>query len=196
MRGADHLAQRRLRHPVDGRTVVGDVERGGLRVVHVPEDDGIDIDRHRVAGERLLGVEPGGLDALVDDGGDGVDDRNDHEQPRPFHARQFAGAQDDEALPVVGHLEREQHEYGDDDESDARRLKMGQEQQRADEGENDGDERGDGIHGPRPPYRKYGVALPALCARARPQDSLSDDAGQAGAFSRKCGNRSDSSEPW
>jgi len=45
--------------------------------VHVPEDDGIDIDRHRVTGERLLGVELRGLDTLVDDGGDGVDDRDD-----------------------------------------------------------------------------------------------------------------------
>ena len=73
VRGADHFAQGRLRHPVDGQAIVGDVERGALRVVHMPEDDGVDIDRHGVAGERLLGVELRGLDALVDDGGDGVD---------------------------------------------------------------------------------------------------------------------------
>ena len=47
-----------------------------------------------------------GLNALVDDGYDVVDDRNDQEESRPFNTAQFSGAQDDEFLPGVGHLQR------------------------------------------------------------------------------------------
>ena len=127
--------------------IVGDVERGALRVVHVPEHDGVDIDRHGVARERLLGVEAGGLDALVNNGGDGVDDRDDHEQAGPFDAGQFAGAQDDETLPVVGHLEREGDEDGDEADDNAGHLQAADKEKAADGGEHNGDERGDGIHG-------------------------------------------------
>ena len=106
----------------------------------MPENDGVDIDRHGVAGERLLGVEPGGLDALVDHRSDGIDDRNDKEQPRPFHARQLAEAQDHEAFPVVGHLEREQREDGENGKAKPGQLHVRGKQQRADDGENDGEQ--------------------------------------------------------
>lgn len=36
-----------------------DGQRGSLRVVHMPENDGVDIDRNRVLGQRLLGIESG-----------------------------------------------------------------------------------------------------------------------------------------
>ena len=43
---------------------------------------------------------------------DAVDDRDDDEQARPLDALQLAGAQDDELLPVVGHLQRQRDQDG------------------------------------------------------------------------------------
>ncbi len=46
------------------------------------------------------------VNTLVNDGHDLVDDRrNDQEKSGPFHSAQFAGAQDDEFLPGVRHLQ-------------------------------------------------------------------------------------------
>ena len=115
--------------------------------MHVPEDDGIDVDRHGVAGERLLGIELRGLDALVDDGGDAVDDRDDEEQAGTLDARQLAGAQDDEALPVVGHLQRQSGQHRKNAEADADGRKVRQPCERGQAGENDDDQQSDGIHG-------------------------------------------------
>jgi hypothetical protein len=43
-----------------------------LRVMYVPEDDGVDVDGHRVFRERPLGIKGSGLDAFVDDGDDAL----------------------------------------------------------------------------------------------------------------------------
>jgi len=83
-----------------------------------PEDDGIHVHRYGVLCQGLLGAERGRLNTLVNDGHDVVDRRNDQEQPRRLDAAQFAGAQDDEFLPGVRHLQgggdddREEHKDG------------------------------------------------------------------------------------
>ncbi len=115
-RGADHLAQRGLGDPVDGFAVVGDGEGRGLGVVHFPEDDRIDIDRDGVLGQGLLGHDRGGLDPLVDDRHHVVDDREDDEQSGPLDPMEVAGPQDHEALPGVGHLQREGDDHGQQEE--------------------------------------------------------------------------------
>src|SRR5690242_3834685 len=78
----------------------------------VPENDRVDVDRHGVLGQGLLGIERSGLDALVDDGRHIVDDREDQEETRPFNTLELAGPQDDELLPGVGHFERERDDDG------------------------------------------------------------------------------------
>jgi hypothetical protein len=40
--------------------------------MYVPEDDGVDVDGHRVFRERPLGIKGSGLDAFVDDGDDAL----------------------------------------------------------------------------------------------------------------------------
>ena len=62
------------------RAVVGDLQRRALGVVDLPEHHGVHVHRHGVLGERLFGVELGGLDALVEPVDHLVDDRHDHEQ--------------------------------------------------------------------------------------------------------------------
>ena len=65
-RAADDVAQRRLRGPADGPAVVLHFERRLLRVVHHPEQHGVDVDGHRVGGERLLRGETRRDGALID----------------------------------------------------------------------------------------------------------------------------------
>jgi hypothetical protein len=54
--------------------------------MYVPEDDDVDVDRHRVFRERPLGIKGSGLDASVDDGDDAVHHRDDYEESSPFNA--------------------------------------------------------------------------------------------------------------
>jgi hypothetical protein len=115
-RHADHLAQRRLGDPVDRLAVVRDGQRSFLGIVHVPEDDGVDVDRDRVPGQRLFRVEGRRLDAHVDDGDHVVDDGHDGEQAGTLDAVQFPQPQYDEFLPRVRHLQRERDQHGQDDE--------------------------------------------------------------------------------
>ena len=61
-----------------------------------------------------LGTKRRGLNALIDNRDNVVDDRNDKEKARPFDAAQFSRAKDDEFFPGVGHLQR----GGDDDRND------------------------------------------------------------------------------
>jgi hypothetical protein len=105
--GADHFTERGLRNTVDGLPVVGDLQYRLSRIMDVPENDRVDVDRHSVLGQGLLGVEGGGLYALVDDSRDVVDDRDDQEEPGSFHTLELAGSEDDKISPGVGHLERE-----------------------------------------------------------------------------------------
>jgi hypothetical protein len=111
--GADHFTERGLRDPVNSLPVVGDLQRRLARVMDVPENDRVDVDRDGVLGQCLLSIEGGGLDALVNHCGYVVDNREDHEETRPFNTLELTGPQDDKLLPGVGHLEREP----DDDRS-------------------------------------------------------------------------------
>ena len=63
---ADDVAQRRLRRPAHRLLVVLHLERRLLRVVDQPEQHRVDVDRHGVGGQRLLGGEAGGDHALID----------------------------------------------------------------------------------------------------------------------------------
>ena len=54
---ADDVAQRRLRGPAHRLRVVLHFERGLLGVVHHPEQHGVDVDRHGVGRQGLLGGE-------------------------------------------------------------------------------------------------------------------------------------------
>jgi hypothetical protein len=76
------------------------------------------------------------------------------EQARPLDARQLAGAQDYEALPVVRHFEREEGQQSKRAEADAGKQEPGHKQQPTDCAENNGDEQGDGIHGEASAFEK------------------------------------------
>ena len=99
---ADDVAQRGLRRPAHGLRVVLHFERGLLRVVHHPEEHGVDVDRHGVGRQRLLGGEAGRDRALIDPGRHAIDERHDPEQPRPAQADEPAEPEDDGALPLLG----------------------------------------------------------------------------------------------
>ena len=100
--------KRGLRHAVDGLAVIGDVERRLLRVVHPPENDRIHIDRHGVAGQRLLGVESAvvwmrwSIIAVTASTTGMIMNR-----PGPLTLCNLPSAQDDEFFPLVGHLQRQ-----------------------------------------------------------------------------------------
>src|ERR1700689_4066997 len=98
------ISKRLLRDPIDGFMVIGDVQGRFLRVMDKPENDRVHVHRNGILRQRLLGAERRGLNALVDDGDNVVDDRNDQEQSGAFDAAQFSGAKDDELLPGVCHL--------------------------------------------------------------------------------------------
>ena len=65
-RAPDDVAQRRLCGPAHGLRVVLHFERGLLRVVHHPEEHGVDVDRHGVGRQRLLRGEAGRDHTLID----------------------------------------------------------------------------------------------------------------------------------
>jgi uncharacterized protein (DUF3820 family) len=69
----DHLAQRGLCDAQNRLSIVGDFKRGSLRVVDLPEQDGVDFYRHGIPDKRLLRIKRRGLDALVDPGRDAID---------------------------------------------------------------------------------------------------------------------------
>jgi hypothetical protein len=105
-RGADHFPQRGLRHARNGLTVVGDFECRAFGIVDLPEHHRIDVDGHGVLGERLLGIDLGGVDALVDPGRDRVDEGDDDEQARSADRVQLAEAQHHDTFPLVGHQQQ------------------------------------------------------------------------------------------
>ncbi|WSE92724.1 hypothetical protein U6115_05570 [Chromobacterium subtsugae] len=69
----------------------------------MPEDDGIQVHWHRVAGQGLFGIEGGGLDSFVYGCHHVVYHRDDQEQPWSADSAQFAGAQHHTLLPGIGH---------------------------------------------------------------------------------------------
>ena len=100
--GAVHLAQAGLGDTLDSLTVVGDVDRRGFGVVDLPKYDGIDADRDRVAGQRLLGRNGGGLDAQIDDLCHAIDRGEHRMDARPLRLVEAPQSQDHRALPLGG----------------------------------------------------------------------------------------------
>ena len=98
---ADDVAQRRLRRPAHRLRVVLHFERRLLRVVDHPEQHGVDVDRHGVGRQRLLGGEAGRDRPLIDPRRDRVDERHDPEQPGAAQADEAAEPQHDRALPLL-----------------------------------------------------------------------------------------------
>ncbi len=97
---SDDVAQRCLRAPAHGLRVVLHLEGRLLRVVHHPEQDGIDIHRNGVRRQRLLGGKTRGDRALIDPRADDVDKRHDPEEAGTAHAAEAAEPQDDRPLPL------------------------------------------------------------------------------------------------
>ncbi len=77
-------------------------ELGAASSTARPQADRIDVDRNRVLGQSLFGVEGGCLDATVDDSNHRVENRNDDEQPCATDALQLTNAVDHVLLPYVG----------------------------------------------------------------------------------------------
>ncbi len=101
------------------RAVVLHLERRLLGVVDHPEQHRIDIDRHRVGGQRLLRRKTGRDGPLIDHRRHAIDERHDPEQPRAAQADVAAEAQHDRALPLLRDLRRRRQQQpdhrGDDD---------------------------------------------------------------------------------
>ena len=112
---ADDVAQRRLRRPADRLRVVLHFERRLLRVVHHPEQHRVDVDRHGVGRQRLLGGEAGRDRPLIDPGRDRVDERHDPEEPGAAQADEAAEPQHDRALPLLRDARRLHQDDADDD---------------------------------------------------------------------------------
>ena len=147
-----------------------------------PEDDGVDVDRHGVARQGLLGVEGGGLDALVDHRHHLVEDREDQEQARALDALQLAGPQDHELLPGVGHLQAQRHQdrgqpegHGLGDADEPAEEKAGEDQGKGDEG---GDRVHGALRGPAGPSgnSKRGIGVPVNDNRRHGSRSARADA--------------------
>ena len=105
-RAADDVAQRGLRRPAHRLLVLLHFERGLLRVVDQPEQHRVDVDRHGVGRQRLLGREARGDHALIDPPRHRIDERHDPEEARAAQADVAAQPQHDRALPLLGDLRR------------------------------------------------------------------------------------------
>ena len=111
-RAADGVAQRGLRRQLHGTREVAHLGAGGLRVPHMPEQDGVHIERHEVGRERLLGAERGHAHAGVHAHGVLLDDGPRPEQARARHAIELAQAQHHDLLPLLRDVHRHGGEHG------------------------------------------------------------------------------------
>ena len=101
-RAADDVAQRRLCRPAHGLRIVLHFERRLLRVVHHPEEDGVDVDRYGIRRQRLLCGEARRDHALIDPRRHRVDERHDPEEAGTSETDVASEPQDDRALPLLG----------------------------------------------------------------------------------------------
>jgi len=105
---ADGFAQRGLRAHGDGLDEILNFQDRFFGVPDHPENDGIDIDRNGVAGERGFGGYAGGADALVHEAAEGIEDGEHMEPAGPAQAHVAAKAQNGHLFPLVRHLDEEQ----------------------------------------------------------------------------------------
>ncbi len=106
-------------------TKVLDLEDGFLRVPDHPEDDGVDVHRHRVAGERGLRGDAGHADPLIDVGAERLDDRDDVAESGPAKADVAAEPQHGDFLPLPHDLDGEQEIESDQTPADGVRVLFG-----------------------------------------------------------------------
>jgi hypothetical protein len=78
-----------LRDTIDRFAVIRDFQGSRFRVMDVPEDNGVNVDRYGVLGKRLLRVEGRRLDAFIDDGDHLINDRDHQKHARSPDALQF-----------------------------------------------------------------------------------------------------------
>jgi len=91
----------------DGLDEVLDFENGFLGVPDQPEDDGVDVDRNRVAGEGRFRRDAGHAHALVHIGAQGFDDGHNVEDARAAESDVVAQAQNGDLLPLLHYLDGE-----------------------------------------------------------------------------------------
>ena len=145
-----------------------------------PEDDGVDIDRHRVSGERLLGIDGGGLDALVDPCGDGVEDGNDEEKAGARDRVELAGAQYDGLFPLPRHLEPIGDDEADEEQGTGRHRRPGDgEADGRQSGEDDEQGEADGVHGRSCAYGSDFFSARRRSVRASSAGSMPCDCAEA-----------------
>ena len=120
---ADDVAQRRLRRPAHRLRIVLHFERGLLRVVHHPEEHGVDVHRHGIGGQRLLGGEAGRDRALIDPGRHAIHERHDPEQARAAQADEPPEPQHHRALPLLRDARR-RHQHDTDERHDDQRKQV------------------------------------------------------------------------
>ena len=118
---ADGFAQGGLRAHGDGLDEVLDFEDGFLGVPDHPEDDGVDVDGDRVAGQRRFGGDAGDADTLVDVGAERFDDRNDVAHAGSAQADVAAEAQHGDLFPLADDFDREEKVEADQGSDDGGR---------------------------------------------------------------------------
>ena len=138
---ADGVAQRRLRHERRRVLVVFHSQARLLRIPHHPEHDGVEIHRHEIGREHLLGRTRDGRDALVDDDGHRIHHGDGDVQTRPGEAVEPAEAQHHSTLPFVGDVHAAcQRQAGDHGERHGERRAEG-ERRSQDKGERNEEQR-------------------------------------------------------
>ena len=102
---ADGVAQARLGDVLDGRLVLLHLQGSLFHVPHRPVDHGVHVDGDGVFRQRLFGLERADPHALVDVGGNAVDDGHNHEGAGTLQPAELAHAQHYSPLPLVGNAD-------------------------------------------------------------------------------------------
>ncbi len=105
---ADGFAQGGLRAHVDGVDEVLNFKNGFLGVPDHPEDDGVDVHRDSVAGERGFGGDTGDANALIHIGAERLEDRDDVAHAGAAQSDIASQAEDCDLFPLLHDLDREQ----------------------------------------------------------------------------------------
>ena len=104
----NRFAQRRLSAQSDRFGEVFDFENTFLGVPHDPEHNRIDVHGNRVPGKSRFRGNVCYTDSLIHETAEGVDYRNDVEEPRSSQSLIPAKPQHRDFLPLIRHFQREQ----------------------------------------------------------------------------------------